>query len=105
RFPPAFRGLPLTIHQLRYAFGQELDEFVYQLRTRGKRIPPIHNHGSQVHILSIQLLEDLTESLALRARKESMTLNSVLNAAMLLAVNRHLYAGQPVPMRTFSFAS
>jgi len=105
RFPPAFRGLPLTLNQLRYAFGQELEEFVYQLRTRRKRIPPIHPHGSQVHLLSLQLPEDLTESLAQRARKESMTLNSVLNAAMLLAVNRHLYAGQQAPMRTFSFAS
>ena len=105
RFPPAFRRLPLALHQLRYAFRQELDELVYRLRTRHKRIPPIHENGSQVHLLSNQLPEDLTESLAQRARKEGMTLNSVLNAAMLLAVNRHLYAGQQILMRTFSFAS
>src|SRR5690349_9576361 len=36
RFPAAFRGLPLTLHQLRYAFQQEMDEFVYQLQTRRK---------------------------------------------------------------------
>ena len=105
RFPPAFRGLPLTFNQLRYALQQMTDELVYQIQTRGKRIPPLHNHSSQGHIVSIQLAEDLTESLARRARKEGMTLNSVLNAAMLLAVNRHLYAGQQVLMRTFSFAS
>jgi hypothetical protein len=104
-FPPAFRGLPLTLHQLRYALQQMIDELIYQMQTRGKRIPLLHNHSSQGHILSTQLPEDLTESLAKRARKEGMTLNSVLNAAMLLAVNRHLYAGQQVPMRTFSFAS
>jgi hypothetical protein len=105
RFPPAFRGLPLALLQLRYAFRQMIDELAYQMQTRGKRIPPLHNHASHGHILSTQLSEDLTESLAQRARKEGMTLNSVLNAAMLLAVNRHLYAGQQVPMRTFSFAS
>jgi hypothetical protein len=34
-----------------------------------------------------------------------MTLNSVLNTAMLLAVNRHLYTGQQLPMQTVSLAS
>ena len=105
RFPAAFRGLSLTLHQMRYAFQQMIDEFVYQMQTRGKRIPPMHKHSSHGHIRAVQFSEDLTESLAQRARKEGMTLNSVLNAAMLLAVNRHLYAGQQVPMRTFSFAS
>jgi hypothetical protein len=105
RFPPAFRGLPLALNKLRYAFQQTIEEFLYQIQTRGKRIPPIHPHVSQGHILSIQLPEDLTNSLIQRARKEGMTLNSILNTAMLLAVNRHLYAGQQVPMRTISFAS
>lgn len=105
RFPSSFRGLPLAFHKLRYALQQTIEEFLYQMRTRGKRIPPIHHRASPGHILSVQLPEDLSESLSQRARKEGMTLNCVLNAAMLLAVNRHLYAGQQVPMRTFSFSS
>ena len=105
RFPPAFRGLPLALRQLRYSFRQTLDELIYQIQTRGKRIPPLHSHAPHGHIFSIQLPENLTESLAQRARKEGLTLNSVLNASMLLAVNRHLYAGQQLPMRTLSFAS
>ena len=105
RFPPAFRGLPLALNKLRYAFQQTVEEFVYQNQTRGKRTPPVHRHASQGHTVSIQLPEDLTDSLIQRARKEGMTLNSVLNTAMLLAVNRHLYAGQQVPMQTISFAS
>jgi hypothetical protein len=105
RFPPAFRGFPLTLHQVRYAIQQMIDELVYQMQTRGKRIPPVHDHSSHGHILSIQLAEGLIESLTRRTRKEGLTLNSVLNAAMLLAVNRHLYAGRQVPMRTFLFAS
>ncbi len=105
RFPPAFRGLGLTINTLRYVFQQMVDEFAYRMQTRGKRIPPLHEHPSRGHILSMQLSEELTESFAQRARKEGMTLNSALNAALMLAVNRNLYAGQQVPMRTFSFAS
>ncbi len=80
-------------------------EFVYQMQTRGKRVPPVHSHASQGHVLSIQLREDFTASLVQRAHKEGMTLNSVLNTAMLLAVNRHLYTGQQVPMQTVSLAS
>ena len=105
RFPPAFRGLSLAIRQLRFAFQQMMDEFVFQIQTRGKRIPPIHLHASQGHLLSVRLPGELTEALHHCARKEGMTLNSVLNAAMLLAVNRHLYAGQQVSMQTVSFAS
>jgi hypothetical protein len=105
RFPPAFRGLSLAIRQLRFAFQQTIDEFVYQMQTRGKRTPPVHRNASQGHTLSVQLPVDFTDSLVQRARKEGMTLKSVLNTAMLLAVNRHLYAGQQVPMQTVSFAS
>jgi len=53
----------------------------------------------------MQLPEDLLEAFAQRARKENVTLNSALNAAIFLAVNRNLYAGQQVPMRTISFAN
>lgn len=105
RFPPAFHGLSLAVNTLRFDFRQMIDDFAYRMQTRGKRVPPVHDHASRGHILSIQLPEDMTEALVQRARKESMTLNSVLNAAMLLSVNRHLYAGQQVPMRTFAFVS
>ena len=81
RFPSAFRGLPLALNKLRYAFQQMLEVFVYQIQTWGKRTPPVHRHASQGHIYSIQLPEDLTNSLIQRARKEGMTLNSVLNTA------------------------
>jgi hypothetical protein len=104
RFPSAFRGLPLTMKTLQYAFEQMTEEFAYRIQTRNKRIPPLHKQRTRGHILSLQLSEDLTESFAQRARKEGITLNSALNAALLLAVNRNLYAGQPVPMRTFTFA-
>jgi hypothetical protein len=57
------------------------------------------------HVLSIQLPKDLVEALLHRSRQEEVTLNSTLNAAMMIAVNREIYAGQRVPMRTFSLAN
>jgi hypothetical protein len=105
RFPPAFLGLQLSLHILRYALAQLADEISYRIQTRNKRIPPLHQKPIRGHILSIQLPEDLVDELSRRARLEKLTLNSLLNAAMLLAVNRELYAGQHVPMRTFSFAN
>jgi hypothetical protein len=104
RFPASYRGLQLTMNMLGYAARQFADEVFYRLRTRGKRIPSLHMKPWHGRILSMQLSEELIEPFAQRARREGVTLNSALNAAMLLAVNRNLYAGQPVPMRTFTFA-
>lgn len=105
RFPPAYRGLRFVLHTLKFALGQIVDEISFRIQTRGKRIPPLHQRPTRGHILSIQLSEDLVDSLSRRARQEEVTLNSALNAAMMIAVNRELYAGQRAPMRTFSFAN
>jgi len=105
RFPAKFRGLQLGLRTLRYAFTQLADEISYRVQTREKRVPPLHPKATRGHIHCIQLPEDLVDELSRRARLEKLTLDSVLNAAMLLAVNQELYAGQPVPMRTFSFAN
>jgi len=105
RFPSAFRGLRLSLRTLRYALTQLADEISYRMQTREKRVPPLHTKPTRGHIHCIQLPEDLVDELSRRARLEKLTLDSVLNAAMLLAVNRELYAGQPLPMRTISFAN
>lgn len=105
RFPPAYRGLRFALHALRFALGQLVDEISYRIQTRGKRTPPLHQPPTRGHILSVQLPEDLVDSLSRRARLEEVTLNSALNVAMMIAVNRELYAGQRAPMRTFSFVN
>ncbi|HKI53009.1 MAG TPA: condensation domain-containing protein [Anaerolineales bacterium] len=104
RFPPAFRRWRLSLRIIRYAFTQMADEIFYRLRTIGKRTPPFHKPPTHGHILPVQFSSDIVEPFAQRARKEGVTLNSALNAALLLSVNRHLYAGKELPMRTFSFA-
>ena len=103
-FPAAYKGLRLTLRTLGYALAQMGDEIAYRMQTRGRRIPPLHKKTSRGHTLSIQIPEEIIEPFAQHARKEGVTLNSALNAALLLAVNRHLYDGDEIPMRTFSFA-
>ena len=105
RFPPGYHGLRFVLHTLQFALGQIVDEISYRIQTRGKRIPPLHQQPTRGHLLSIQLPEDLVDELSRRSRQEEVTLNSALNAAMMIAVNRELYAGQQAPMRTFSFAN
>lgn len=102
RLPYGYRGVWLGWHILRIAVQQAGDEILYRLQTRGKRTPPLRgqSHG---HILSLQFPESFVETLVRRAQLEKVTLNALLTAAMLTAINRNLYAGQYVPMRTLSF--
>jgi hypothetical protein len=104
RFPSAFRGWSMALRTVRYILAQMGDEITYRIQTRGKRTPPLNKKTSRGHTLSVQIPEDIIEPFAQRARKEGVTLNSALNAALLLAVNRHLYDGEKLPMRTFYFA-
>lgn len=104
QFPPAFKGWRLTLRILRYALAQMADEISYRFRSMNKRTPPFHKGASRGHILPVQFPSDLVEPFAQRARKEGVTLNSAINVALLLSVNRKLYAGEKLPMRTFSFA-
>ncbi|HSM70271.1 MAG TPA: condensation domain-containing protein [Anaerolineales bacterium] len=103
-FPPAFRGWRLSLRIVRYALTQMADELLYRIRTIGKRTPPFHKPPTRGRILVARFPSDILEPFARRARREGVTLNSALNAALLLSVNRHLYAGKKLPMRTFTFA-
>jgi hypothetical protein len=103
RFPPSHKGLPGLLKVFRYALLQMGDELWYQWRVRGKRIPPV-KRGGQGFPLALVLPESLVDELSKRCRVEKVTFNSLLNAALLMATNRWLYAGSLTPMRTFSFA-
>jgi NRPS condensation-like uncharacterized protein len=102
-FPPSFKGLPGLAKLMSYAVSQMGDELRYQWRVRGKRIPPVQL-GGKGFPLTLTLPEALVDKLSKRCRVEKVTFNSLLNATLLLATNRWLYAGKLTPMRTFSFA-
>jgi hypothetical protein len=80
------------------------DEISYRRQLGDGRRPPLH---PVVHtrILHIQLPPDATEKFVRRARREGVTLNSALAAAELLAVGKHLYGGQTIPLRAVAFAN
>ncbi len=103
RFPSAYRGVRLSLRRLGYATRQIVDEIGYRIQTREKRVPPLHQKPSHGHILSTSLPEAFLETLKHRAELEKVTLDGILHAALMIAVNRHLYTGESVPMRTFSF--
>jgi len=103
-FPAAYRGLRRVFNLTSYALAQISDMLRFMWRTRGKRTPSVHLGGGG-HIATLVLPEELIDSLSRRGRKYGVTLNSLLNTALVLAVNRHLYDGQALPMQTFAFAN
>jgi len=102
-FPDGYQGFDLTRKIMAYFLRQMGDEFKYQMALRGKRTPPI-NTNARVKILQFQTPEVLTSLLVQRARKDRVTLNSVLNAAVLLSVKKHLYNNAEMPYRYLSMA-
>jgi hypothetical protein len=103
-FPPSFRGINRRWHNLLFFFRQLGDEFRYRRHTKGKRTAPIHAEG-RGRILPMQLSTETTEVLCKTARKKRITINSLFAASILMAVHKHLYMNQNVPLRTFSFAN
>ena len=103
RFPSTFRGVRLALHILGYIIRQTVDEVAYRIQTREKRTPPLHKKPSHGHIHSHILSKSFVDTLLHRAELEKVMLDAVLNAALMIAINRHLYAGKQIPMRTFSF--
>ncbi len=103
-FPPAFRGWRRHPRLAGFVLRQLGREVVDRWRARGRwHAPPAGPTRSR--ILSFQLSEAETAALARRARRRRTTLHSVLDAALLLAVARHLYPGQRLPLRHLLFAN
>jgi hypothetical protein len=97
-FPNQFQGFGLNTKSISYFIGQMADEFKYQMNLRGRRKPPIDTKAKG-RIIQIQTPEKMTSRLVKNARKRRVTLNSVVNAAVLLSVRKHLYAEAEMPFR------
>jgi hypothetical protein len=102
-FPPSCKGLRRKGKIFRFILRQLGDEFLYRLRTAGKRKPLIVSTGKG-KILPLQLSQELTDSLIKRSRRERVTLNNLLTAAFLMAAHKHLYQGRPIPLRHINTA-
>ncbi len=87
-----------------FIFRQLVDELSYQWHSRGKRQPAIHDRGKSC-ILPLQLSKQSTTNLIQCCRRNRVTLNSALTAAMLLVVQRRLYCNEERLLRNFVFAN
>jgi hypothetical protein len=101
-FPQQFRGWRKYQRLARFLLRQLLDEMRFRFASRHCRKAPVHQKG-QCRVLTLELDEASTSRLARRARQQRVSLNSVLNSALLLAARDELYHGRDLPMRAFTF--
>jgi hypothetical protein len=101
-YPQAFQGAGRLWRTAGFLLRQMRDEVSYRRQVGGGRRPPVH---AQVHTrcLAIQLTTEASARFTSRARREGVTLNSGLVAAELLAVSKHLYQHQAIPLRAVTF--
>lgn len=102
-FPSSFRGLRRKWNLFLFFLRQMGDEFRYRRRTRGKRVPPIHPEGKN-KILPKKLSKEFTDALIKCSHQKRVTLNNLLTAAFLMAVHKHLYHGEEMPLRHINTA-
>ncbi len=102
-FPIAHRGVKGRLNLLRFIFRQMADEFNYRLRSRTNRKDKVHL-SSRGKILPLRLTKKQSSLIVKLSRKKRVTVNSLLNAAMLMALQKHIYNGEPTSLRYMSFA-
>ena len=97
-YPPAFQGTGRLLRTAAFLLRQMRDEISYRRQVGTGRRPPVH---AAVHnrCFVVELPPDATARFSRRARQEGVTLNSGLAAAELLAVSKHLYQHQDIPLR------
>jgi hypothetical protein len=103
QFPASARGLRGGLGRMRYALAQSAEQAGYLWHTRNTARPAIAPAGHS-RVLADIWPEPLVAALTQSCRQHGVTLNSLLNAALVLAVNRRLRGGRPEPMQTFTFA-
>ena len=101
-FPPAFQGWRRRLGVGRFLLRQLRDEAIDRWRAGGRWHPPATG-ATRNRILSFQLSEAETRALVRRSRRLRLTLHSVFDAAILLALARQRYS-ESLPLRHLVFA-
>lgn len=103
-YPPQLSGWRRPLLIARYLAGQLMREVSYRRGLKGRQV--VHKSAaSKNHVLTSLLDADATRAIVRSARKRRLPLNSLVNAAMLISLARHRYAGERMPMRGLSFAN
>lgn len=100
-FPPAFRGGKLFRRMIGLMTRQLQEEAAFL--GKGIIIRPAPDSANK--ILSVSFPDSVSRTIIARLARENLSLNSAIQAAMLLAIRRHMYSGIKKPlMRTLYFA-
>ena len=102
-FPSEFTGLRLARAEAAFMGRQIADEVRFRWRSRGARKPPIAA-TAHCRILPIRFPAALTAALIQASRRHRITLNAILGAGMMAAVQRRLYPSPRVPLWHITFA-
>lgn len=106
-FPRRHRGLSALWPSCRFFAREMLGEVGYRWRTRKHRRRPRYladtGEPARCRVAIFRMSEADTRALVRATRRRRLTLNSALNAAILLAVVRHRYRGTDLPHRYFVF--
>jgi hypothetical protein len=102
-FPREFTGVRFVRAAAAFMGRQMADEVTFQWRSRGVRKPPIAAAG-RCCILPIRFSPALTASLIQASRRQRVTLNAILSAGLMAAVQRRLYPSKRAPLRHIIFA-
>jgi len=103
--PSKMRGMGKNGRFLRFMANQMVDEIRYRRQLGKGRVPPVHTAPSHNIMVLRRLDKASTKAIVRRSRNERVSMNSVVSTAMLLAVHKHLYHNQPMPLRPLTFAN
>lgn len=102
-FPAEYTGLRFGRAAAGFMARQMVDEAKFRWGSIGVRKPPIAASG-HCCILPVRFSPALTEALIQGSRRERVTLNAILSAALMAAVQRRLYPTARAPLRHIIFA-
>jgi hypothetical protein len=102
RFPASFRGARRLAKMSDFIARQAADEALYRLRTLRRR-PTLETGLCPCRILTRMLDEACSRELPRACARNRVTINSALQAAALIAVDRQLYGGRKSPLRFVEF--
>jgi hypothetical protein len=104
RYPAGQRGLRGGARLLAFMARQLADEIMYRRQARSTPPPAIHLN-TRCRILPLQLAAAPTAAILERCRRERVTVNSALSAALLLAVHQHRYGAAATALRGITFGN
>jgi hypothetical protein len=102
-FPEAYRGLRFAGTAAGFMGRQMGDEMRFRWRSRGVRKAPIAAAG-RCRLLPLRFPARLTAAIIQASRRERVTLNAILSAGLMAAVQRRLYPSARAPLRHIIFA-